>query len=184
MQSPETPKVAEIHEDVTDTAKRLRGTLKERFPGVKFSVRCERFAGGTSIDVDWIDGPTEGAVEAITDTFRSSYFDGMDDSTRMLDPLLIANPDGTYAVIRSGARFVTAKRRYSDEAKAAAGEEIAAVAGDGEPFDLDRHYKVVVIDHDGPSVAYPAEDWSNDNGHICVWRLLRTRDLRPSEVKA
>ena len=42
---------------LTDTAKLIRATLKAKFPGIKFSVRSSRYAGGSSIDVRWNDGP-------------------------------------------------------------------------------------------------------------------------------
>lgn len=65
---------------VAETAKLVRAALKENFPGVKFSVRSDSYAGGASIDVYWTDGPTESAVVAIVNQFRGADFDGMTDS--------------------------------------------------------------------------------------------------------
>ena len=45
--------------DVTEIAKLLRKELKEKLPGFKFSIRCEKFAGGSSIRISitkWADG--------------------------------------------------------------------------------------------------------------------------------
>lgn len=64
---------------VTETAKLIRQALKEAFPEIKFSVRSSRYAGGSSIDVSWEDGPTEHQVEAIAQAFQGGYFDGMTD---------------------------------------------------------------------------------------------------------
>lgn len=38
---------------VTDTARLMRATLARTFPGVRFYVRTERYAGGASIDVNY-----------------------------------------------------------------------------------------------------------------------------------
>ncbi len=65
--------------DVTGTAKLIRKALKESFPGVKLSVRSERYAGGSSINVSWTDGPTKPQVEHVAGAFEGSYFDGMID---------------------------------------------------------------------------------------------------------
>lgn len=37
--------------DITDIAKLLRTELKEKLPGFKFSLRCEKYAGGCSLNV-------------------------------------------------------------------------------------------------------------------------------------
>jgi hypothetical protein len=60
-------------------AKNIRIELKAAFPSVKFSVKSERFSGGDSIDVRWIDGPTEEQVETIIDKYKGGSFDGMTD---------------------------------------------------------------------------------------------------------
>jgi len=62
--------------DVTGTAKLIRKALRESFPGVKFSVRSERYAGGSSINIAWTDGPTGKQVEHVAGVFEGSYFDG------------------------------------------------------------------------------------------------------------
>jgi hypothetical protein len=64
---------------VTETAKLIRQALKEAFPEIKFCVRSSKYAGGSSIDVSWEDGPTEHQVEAIAKAFQGGYFDGMTD---------------------------------------------------------------------------------------------------------
>jgi hypothetical protein len=49
-----------------ETAKLVRQSLKEAFPGVKFAVRSSTYSGGASIDVSWTDGPNAVQVESIT----------------------------------------------------------------------------------------------------------------------
>lgn len=59
-----------------DTAKLIRKALKERWPRVKFSVRSDVYSGGASIDVRYTDGPRTKDVEAVTNFYRASDFDG------------------------------------------------------------------------------------------------------------
>lgn len=65
--------------DVTATAKLVRPLLKGTFPAVKFSVRSDRYAGGSAIHVTWTDGPTTTEVSRITDGFTGGRFEGLTD---------------------------------------------------------------------------------------------------------
>ena len=65
--------------DVARVAKLIRKSIKEACPGTKFSVRSSRYAGGSSIDISWTDGPTENQVRELASKFEGSYFDGMID---------------------------------------------------------------------------------------------------------
>jgi hypothetical protein len=58
-----------------ETAKIIRKVLKENFPGIKFSVRSRSYAGGSSIDIEWLDGPAAPAVESVTKQFQGASFD-------------------------------------------------------------------------------------------------------------
>jgi hypothetical protein len=60
----------------TETAKMIRKVLKEASPGIKFSVKSSRYAGGSSIRVAWTDGPTAAQIKSLCDRFEGSYFDG------------------------------------------------------------------------------------------------------------
>ena len=60
-------------------AKAIKNELKKQFPGIKFSVRSDNFAGGNSVDIEWMDGPTVEEVEQITDKYQYGHFDGMVD---------------------------------------------------------------------------------------------------------
>ena len=62
-----------------ETAKLLRAALKKNFPGVKFSVRSESFAGGSAIRVSYTDGPLQKAVEKVVNCYAYGGFDGMID---------------------------------------------------------------------------------------------------------
>lgn len=62
-----------------DTAKLAREALKAAFPGTKFSVKSKSYSGGSSIRVNWVDGPTAKEVEAVAGHFHGASFDGMQD---------------------------------------------------------------------------------------------------------
>lgn len=61
----------------TETAKLIRIDLKDVFPGVKFSVRCDNYS---NISITWCDGPGETEVQTITAIFSGSTFDAYTDS--------------------------------------------------------------------------------------------------------
>lgn len=65
--------------DTAEVARMIRRQLKKAHAGVKFSVRISRYAGGSSIDVRWTDGPTEKQVQEVTYGFEGKRFDGMID---------------------------------------------------------------------------------------------------------
>lgn len=62
-----------------ETAKLVRAALKRSFPDVKFSVKSKTYSGGASIDVRWMDGPTQKMVDAVAGQFAGGRFDGMID---------------------------------------------------------------------------------------------------------
>jgi hypothetical protein len=78
---------------VTDTAKLVRAALKKAFPGIKFSVVSESYAGGASVDIRWEFGPTEKEVDKIGKQYASASFDGMIDMETSYEHWLL--PDGS-----------------------------------------------------------------------------------------
>jgi len=47
-----------MKKDVKESATEIRKVLKTTYPGIKFSVRAKRFAGGSWVNITWTDGPT------------------------------------------------------------------------------------------------------------------------------
>jgi hypothetical protein len=92
-----------------ETAKLIRAALKESFPGVKFSVKSNTYAGGASINVAYTDGPTCEQVKAIVNVFERSYFCGMTDYKGYNYTSL----DGEE--ISFGADFIFVNRKFSVE---------------------------------------------------------------------
>lgn len=92
---------------LTDTAKLVRKALKTAYPTVKFSVRCDRYSMGCSIDVSWTDGPSKGMVQPLLDAFNGSHFDGMVD----LKSSITQEYEGE--VVRFEVDYVTGSRNIS-----------------------------------------------------------------------
>lgn len=99
---------------VTETAKILRKELKANFPGTKFSVRSDKYAGGASIDIGWTDGPTAPEVDRIVQGYRGADFDGMTDSKTYRNDL-VPDPTEGFKVVHYGADFIFTNRTTSPE---------------------------------------------------------------------
>ena len=84
-----------------ETAKLIRQSLKEAFPGVKFSVRSSTYSGGASISVSWTDGPNAAQVESITKGFKAVYFDSSIDYRGSIHHMM----DGEH--VQFGADYIT-----------------------------------------------------------------------------
>lgn len=78
--------------DAVDTAKMLRVALREAFPGVKFSVRIQRYALGCSAWVRWIDGPSKEAVHVVAGRFGGRDFDALTDSSSPITHVVDGEP--------------------------------------------------------------------------------------------
>lgn len=139
---------------VVETGKEIRQALRRAFPGVKFSLRGSRGTGYGWFSLSWTDGPTDRAASAICGGFRSSYFDGMDDSTHTIPSTLYALEDGTLYEPRWHCNGVNTSRDYSAEAKAWARSYIDA--------------------HGGPDNF---TDWPAENYHLAIHRVLSGVDM-------
>ncbi len=95
-------------------AKNLRAQLRRAFPGNKFSVVCERFAGGDAVRVSWTDGPAIDRVEAIADRYQSGTFDAMTDCSGYVST--------AWTEAFGDAKFVTTSRDLSPALRAWAQE--------------------------------------------------------------
>jgi hypothetical protein len=91
-----------------DTAKLIRASLKEAFPGVKFSVRSDVYSGGSSIRIAYTDGPTGAQVDAVVQRFSGAYFDGSIDYKGSVYAMM----DGK--AVKFCADFIFVNRSLSD----------------------------------------------------------------------
>jgi len=101
--------------DQAQVAKLIRKELKEKFPGIKFSVRSESFAGGNSVDIDYTDGVPDDEIRKIVNKYEAGSFDGMTD---------MYNYD--YDKTGPTAKYVMVQRSISPEVWQKTKEELAA----------------------------------------------------------
>ena len=76
----------------------IRTILKRHWSHVKFSVRSSSFSGGSSIHVEWVDGPVTSEVNRLVRPFNTAGFDGTIDMQYSRSFWLL--PEG-YGVFRS-----------------------------------------------------------------------------------
>lgn len=97
-------KIAMTYLSPVEKAKKLRTELKTFFPGVKFWVTSKN-----SINVTWIDGPTDKAVSEIADKYEE-----------------VSRCNHTNEILSGGNIFVCTKRLYSKESLTYAIAQMAA----------------------------------------------------------
>ncbi len=88
-------------------AKNLRTQLRKAFPGVKFSVTTDRFSGGDSLRVSWVDGPAVDRVESLACQYKAGSFDGYDD--------LYTYQRTAWTEAFGDAKYVSCSRDYSPQ---------------------------------------------------------------------
>ncbi len=128
--APEYASLSQDKNGAMQVTSNIRKELKARFAGVKFSVRKRSY---DSVSVNWMDGPTEEEVKAVTDKYKDSYFDGMQDMS-----VSCASP---FNRIYGGVGYVFTDRDYSDGMKEKAVNMIAKKYGgslEGEEITLAR----------------------------------------------
>ncbi len=148
---------------------RTQGAQK-RTPGVKFSVRSQTYAGGSSININWTDGPTEPRVQQTTQLFAGATFDGMTDMQSYHDSLL-STDDGA-EVVHFAADFVSCQRTLSDDFRAKLENEIAEFTG--EPYNHSTAYHADALGNgiDEPAKLYVdrhCTTWGSDLLHRLAW---------------
>lgn len=108
--------------------KNIRIELKRAFPKVKFAVRSSRYSGGDSINVGWIDGPTNQQVDEIVKRYQGGSFDGSQD-------LYTYDSDAWNDAFGYG-KYVFSGRDNSDAAIASAVRTVRARFGDSVPEEV------------------------------------------------
>lgn len=100
------------HATAADIARLVRADLKATFPKITFSVRSKSYAGGSSVRINWMDGPTQARVDALVNKYQGCDFDSMQDLKTYRD-----NPYGSTS-------WVGTERHYSEAFMRAALAEI------------------------------------------------------------
>ena len=142
-----------------DTAKMIRQTLKNSFPATKFSVRGHKYAGGSSINIYWTDGPLQKDVDSIVKLYEGASFDGMTDSKSYHNSFVILEGSTLPVQVHYGADFVFTNRDLSPEFKAELVKKFEEITGEKyddntiystDRFDLyqmPRMYGCQIINH-------------------------------------
>ena len=60
-------------------SKTIKTILKKEYPEIKFSVRSDNFANGSSVNVSWTDGIPDDTLRSFLNQFEYGHFDGMED---------------------------------------------------------------------------------------------------------
>lgn len=125
-----------VHVSLKDTNVVIRRVLAETFPGVKFSVVGDSYAGGASTNISWVDGPDEGEVKEATYRFAGATFDGMTDLKSYVDDL---QDDGTE--VSWGPDYVFTRREYSPDVKDVAEASVVySLSVEGKEYDPNTLY--------------------------------------------
>lgn len=163
---------------VAETAKLVRRALKREFPGVRFSVRSNRYSGGASIDVGWTDGPQRDTVDKVVRPYSGADFDGMTDSTTYHATWLypdgtVRNSDGKGArLVHFMADYVFTERTFSAGYRERLERAVVFLAGDPGPFDGYRRYGFGL---------QPGGRWFEEYGNTLVYQLSQVDE---AEVEA
>ena len=149
------------HLSCAETAKLVRGALKENFPSQKFSVRSSTYSMGASIDVSWENGIPSDDVNKVIKQFAGAGFDGMIDykyyvnhwmmpdgsiklatreSTTYSDSYRCDKPHPDAKKVSFGADYVFAQREIGEDIKKDAAKQIAKL-NDIEFISMDDYPK-------------------------------------------
>lgn len=120
---------ATVSISLTDTAKCVRATLKAAYPDTKFSVRCDRYSGASSIYVKWMDGPIKKDVNTRVGAFASKSFDSMIDLSYSVGAWLY--PDGSASFRESEGTTSSGGVYPASSSGAADGDAIPVHFGSG-----------------------------------------------------
>lgn len=160
-----------------DTAKLVREVLKAEFPGTKFSVRSQNYAGGASIHIGYTDGPPSRQVENAVDHLRRSDFNAMVDMQESRGGTLLVDGE-EFEQIHYGADFISAQREFSDEVEDEAKARIVTLAG-AEHFEHNDRYDVAVDRDTGELIPCRGQHVSDTYGSTILHRYLHPLDLSP-----
>lgn len=128
-----------------EVAKIVRAELKKHFPATKFSVRTDKYSGGSSIRVEWTDGPTVKQVEQIAAKYHGTEFDGMID---------LASPNGRPYC----NDYIFFTRRFSLAHYTKAAQAVCKDYGLAMPNIVDRPGWTVSIKHE-QDIIMPSTRW-------------------------
>jgi hypothetical protein len=111
-------------------AKAIKAELKGIFPDVKFSVKSQSFSMGSSVDIQWTDGPTTSQVDEFTSKYQYGHFDGMND--------MYENSNSRDDIPQT--KFVSTSREISEDVRSILMADIEKVASGQNQYDQQTAY--------------------------------------------
>jgi phospholipid N-methyltransferase len=172
--------------DHAAVGKLIRKELKEAFPGTKFSVRGECFAGGDAVRVSYTDSVPSGEVEAIANKYKSGSFNAMED-------IFEYNQKEGPTV-----KYITVSRTISEEHKQEFKNQFADYySGDFSEYDQDRmqyqylskkNFDLGTVDIRGDKKREEEPEAAqtilpNLNGRDEIEKKILNDDISPDELK-
>ena len=133
--------------DYKTCGKNIRTELKKNFPTTKFSVRFERFSGGNSFDISWVDGPKTQDVDAIVRKYQNRHPDEYSQGDYWDVKMSIFNE------MFGSVGYVCTERRISDEAVEKIRAEYPNLTGENA-----QNY--IFKDEDAKNIQYHMRSWS------------------------
>lgn len=109
--------------DTASAAKLIRHLLRAAFPAVRFTVRTSRYAGGSSIDIRWTDGPSYARVDDLVSALEGRGFDGMQDLAYQKGPFVVNG-----VAVRTSC-YIHCQRERSDALRQKAAQQVARYFG-------------------------------------------------------
>ena len=97
----------------------IKKDLKKHFPNIKFKVKSERFAGGNSVDVSWVNGPVVSFIDDIIKKYQYGSFNSMEDMYEY---------NNTNDAIPQ-AKYVQTHREYTDDVRLMVKNKLISVFG-------------------------------------------------------
>jgi hypothetical protein len=141
----------------------IKALLCKKFPGTKFSVRSDKFSGGDSIDVKWVDGPNQKSVDEIVNLFKGGSYDGMNDMYKY--------SKSAFTDLFGSSKYLSTNHSFSQEAISALLPAIKATLETAIAENKDKLYQIegtlFHLGHDGYNISIWQENEEGSLRHIC-----------------
>ena len=164
------------------TAKLVRAALKTAFPGQKFSVRSQTYAGGASNDNRWTDGPSSTEVDKVAGQYNGAGFDGMIDLKTYNHDWLY--PDGHVESFQSEIGHSHGSATYNGDGgpvdPEAANDYIAGVFSTASDGTTRRHNRDSIAYRQGVRDARLRIEQGAELVHFGADYIFTQRDLSPA----
>lgn len=97
-----------------EVSKTIKDMLKAKFPKTKFSVRYDSFAGGDSVSVTYIYGPSYDQVNELVKPYQQGVFNSMTDFYENHGKRIVETKEGE-AELKGGAKYISVTKELPFE---------------------------------------------------------------------